>query len=128
MAHEHKGFLPLQCTIDGYAQGGFHFADMSHKGSLLVLPSGVYAWEPTETASITPDNLALLFALPQGDVDLLIVGTGRTLNILPSATRAALAEHGIRHEPMATALAISTYNIVFGEGRRVAAALLAVPL
>ena len=32
----------------------------------------------------------------------------------------------IRFDPMATALAISTYNILLGEGRRVAAALLAV--
>lgn len=30
---------PYQVPIDAYGNGGFRFADMSHKGSLLCLPS-----------------------------------------------------------------------------------------
>ena len=30
--------------IDAYGKGGFRFAGMSHRGSLLCLPSGIWAW------------------------------------------------------------------------------------
>lgn len=125
MQHQ-SGYLPTQCVIDGYAQGGFHFANMSHKGSVLVLPTGVYAWAPQNYDEINVSSLALLLDLPQGAIDLLIVGTGAHLQPLLPETRNALAAHHIRHDPMATHVAISTYNILFEEGRRVAAALLAV--
>ena len=35
-------------AIDSYGRGGFRFAGMSHRGSLLCLPSGIYAWPVTE--------------------------------------------------------------------------------
>jgi uncharacterized protein len=41
--------------------------------------------------------------------------------------RAALRAAGIRVDSMGTGAAISTYNILLGERRRVAAALLATP-
>lgn len=81
MQHQ-SGYLPTQCVIDGYAQGGFHFANMSHKGSVLVLPTGVYAWAPQNYDEINVSSLALLLDLPQGAIDLLIVGTGAHLQPL----------------------------------------------
>ncbi len=36
--------FPGRAPIDAYGNGGFRFAGMSHKGSLLCLPSGVYGW------------------------------------------------------------------------------------
>ena len=38
---------PGRAPIDAYGNGGFRFADMSHRGSILCLPSGIYAWAPT---------------------------------------------------------------------------------
>jgi preprotein translocase subunit SecF len=40
----HEGFVPGRFAIDAYGRGGFRFADMSHRGSILALPSGVHAW------------------------------------------------------------------------------------
>lgn len=36
-----SGFVPGRYGIDAYGNGGFRFADMSHRGSVLMLPSGI---------------------------------------------------------------------------------------
>ena len=120
------GFAPGQHPIDAYGQGGFRFSGMSHRGSILALPTGVHAWDVTEPRAVDAASLAPLFALPKGKVELLLVGTGVDLVPLSPALRARLREAGIGSEPMATGAAARTYNILLGEGRRVAAALLAV--
>ena len=45
------GFLPGQHPIDGLGGFGFRFADMSHRGSLLALPSGLRAFAPSRETS-----------------------------------------------------------------------------
>ena len=121
------GFLPGQHLIDAYGNGGFKFAGMSHRGSILALPDGVHAWEATAPDEIDVTALAALLALPKGRVELLLVGTGENLVPLAPALRKRLRESGIGSDPMSTGAAARTYNILLGEGRRVAAALLAVP-
>ena len=39
-------FYPGRAPIDAYGNGGFRFAGMSHRGSILCLPSGISAWSP----------------------------------------------------------------------------------
>ena len=41
--------FPGRAPIDAYGNGGFRFAGMSHRGSILCLPSGIHAWEPART-------------------------------------------------------------------------------
>ena len=41
--------FPGRAPIEAYGNGGFRFADMSHRGSLLCLPDGIWAW-PVERA------------------------------------------------------------------------------
>jgi uncharacterized protein len=100
---------------------------MSHRGSILALPHGIEAWPPVSAAEITPQSLRALTQLPSGTVELLIIGTGTDLVPASPALRDALREAGIRCDAMATGAAVSTYNILLGERRRVAAALLAAP-
>ncbi len=120
------GFLPGQHPIDAYGNGGFKFAGMSHRGSVLLLPDGVHAWTATAPQEIDSVTLAAIFDVPRGQVELLLVGTGENLVPLPPTLRKRLREAGIGSEPMSTGAAARTYNILLGEGRRVAAALLAV--
>ncbi len=123
----HEGFLPGVHAIEGYGNGGFRFAGMSHRGSILALPSGIHAWSAVVPADIDVDALAPLFAEPTGAVEHLLVGTGQDLVPLSPALRERLRAAGIRGEPMATGAAARTYPILLGERRRVAAALLAGP-
>lgn len=121
-----EGFLPGQHLIEAYGEGGFKFGGMSHRGSLLALPSGVYAWSATSPAGIDQASLARVLEEAAGAVEHLLIGTGADLAPLDPAVGAWLRAHKIVPEPMATGAAARTYNILLGERRRVAAALVAV--
>lgn len=123
---QQDGFVPGRYPIDAYGGGGFRFAEMSHRGSILALPSGVRAWEVTEPAGITPESLSPLLA-EGGAVNLLLLGTGAEIVFVPEALRRFLKEAGIGLDVMQTGAAARTYNILMAENRKVAAALIAVP-
>ena len=121
------GFVPGRHPVDAYGGGGFRFAGMSHRGSLLALPAGVQAWAVTRAGEIDEASLAPLLELPKGEVEMLLLGTGPALVPLPAALRRRLRDAGIVADAMPTGAAARTYNIRLGEKRRVAAALIAVP-
>ena len=118
--------LPRSAPIDAYGKGGFAFADMSHRGSLLCLPDAIWAWEVTRPEQIDKYSLERVFAAANA-IDTLIVGSGTDVWVPPADLRAALRAVHVVLDPMLTGPAIRTYNIMLGERRRVAAALIAVP-
>jgi uncharacterized protein len=117
--------LPGRVPVDGYGKGGFRFGDMSHRGSLLCLPSGLWSWPLTGAADIDEAALAPVFA-EAADIDLFLLGTGRDRWIMPDALHDRFRALKINVEVTRTGSAVSTYNILLGEGRRVAAGLIAV--
>lgn len=116
--------LPYPAPVEAYGKGGFRFAGMSHRGSLLCLPDGIWPWPPRGTDDLTEAAFEPVFAHAD-TVDLLLIGTGRAAWSMPSALRAKFRERAISVEITSTGSAVSTYNILLGEGRRVAAALIA---
>ena len=118
--------LPRSAPIDAYGKGGFAFAEMSHRGSLLCLPDAIWAWPVTTATEIDEHTLSRVFAAA-GSIDTLIVGTGTDVWVPPHRLRDALRAVHIGLDAMQTGPAIRTYNIMIGERRRVAAALIAVP-
>jgi uncharacterized protein len=118
--------LPRSAPIEAYGKGGFHFAGMSHRGSLLCLPDAIWAWPVTRPQEIDDRSLHQVFAAASR-IDTLIVGSGTEVWPAPAALREALRAVGIVLDVMQTGPAIRTYNIMIGERRRVAAALIAVP-
>ena len=118
--------LPRSAPIEAYGNGGFAFAEMSHRGSLLCLPEAIWAWPVTTPQEINEASLQRVFAAAHG-IDTLIIGTGTDVWLPPSGLRDALRGFGVVLDAMQTAPAIRTYNIMIGERRRVAAALIAVP-
>jgi uncharacterized protein len=120
--------LPRPVEIENYGRGGFRFAGLdglSHRGSLLALPSGMWPWTASAPSDLDVEAFARVFAEAEA-IDILLVGTGRDLLALPADLRAALRAAGIQADPMSTGAAIRTWNVLLGERRRVAAALLAV--
>jgi uncharacterized protein len=118
-------YFPGKAAIDGYGAGGFRFAGMSHRGSILATPSGIRAFAPKSAAEIDAASLAPVFAEAK-DIEILLIGTGRDIVPVAPALRARLKDAGIAVDPMPTSAATSTYNVLLGENRKVAAALLAV--
>lgn len=120
-----EAHFPGRAQIDAYGNGGFRFADMSHRGSLLLLPSGIYGWEMDETMPLSVENFRRVLD-DAADIEVLLVGTGSRLRPLPAELKAALKAKGIASDPMSTGAAIRTFNIMLAEQRAVAAALIAV--
>ncbi|HEX8164652.1 MAG TPA: MTH938/NDUFAF3 family protein [Beijerinckiaceae bacterium] len=121
----HEGFVPGRHLIDAYGAGGFRFADMSHRGSILALPSGIRAWGVRSPADFSEEAFAPVLA-EAADIDVLLIGTGRDPALLPDELRARLREAGIGVDAMQTGAAARTYNVLAAENRKVAAALVAV--
>ncbi|MDE2362893.1 MAG: hypothetical protein KGM42_09460 [Hyphomicrobiales bacterium] len=120
------GFLPGRHPIDAYGEGGFKFGGMSHRGSVLALPSGIYAWDATSAGDIGNDLAIRLLAEEAGSIEHVLVGTGMELVPMKAGLVQRLRAAHIALEPMATGAAARTYNVLLGERRRVAAALIAV--
>jgi len=117
--------LPRQVPIDAYGNGGFRFGGMSHRGSILCLPSGIWGWPVAAIGDVTAEALSKAIA-ESAKASLLLLGTGAGLARPPSALFSALKDAGVWLEVMDTGAAARTYNVLLAEGRAVAAALIAV--
>jgi uncharacterized protein len=117
--------LPHAAQIEAYGKGGFRFGGMSHRGSLLCLPDGVWPCPARGAAELSAADFALVFAAVP-PVEHCLIGAGRDPWLLPRDLAMRFAEHGITVEAMSTGAAVRTYNILMGERRRVAALLICV--
>src|ERR1022692_3097560 len=117
--------LPTPVTIDAYGNGGFRFGGMSHRGSLLCLPDGIWAWPVRSVKELTEAALAPVFERAQA-LDLFLIGAGRDPYALPEPLRARFRAMSISVDCLGTGPAAQTYNILLGEKRRVGAGLIAV--
>ena len=107
------------------AMAAFRFGGMSHRGSLLCLPDGIWAWPVKNVSELTEAALAPVFARAQA-LDLFLIGAGRDPYALPEALRARFRALSISVDCLGTGPAAQTYNILLGEKRRVGAGLIAV--
>ena len=112
-------FLPERHVIASFGDGGFRFAHLSHQGPLLVLPSGMHAWDGTAVEKLLAEA---------GDIDFLVWGTGARFKPLNPAVTKMLGAENLWPDAMSTSAAVHSYNLMLGEARRVAAALLPVEL
>ena len=120
-----EAHFPGRAPVDAYGNGGFRFADMSHRGSILLLPSGIYAWPVERPDEVSAETLGRV--LDEADaIEVLLVGTGADLVPLDADLKAALRERGVSSDPMGTGAAVRTFNVLLSEERAVAAALIAV--
>jgi uncharacterized protein len=104
--------------IAGYGPGFFRIGTTLMQGATLVTPWNARPWGGLAD---TESPLALA-----GRIDVLLLGTGATMAPVPAAFRTLLETAGIGVEPMGSPAACRTYNVLLGEGRRIAAALLPV--
>ncbi len=117
--------LPRQAPIDAHGAGGFRYAGMSHRGSLLCLPDGIWAWPIAVPSGLTEQSFALVFARADA-LDFFILGTGDAAWVMPEPMRLRFREAHISVDAMTTGPAVRTYNVMQLEGRRVGAGLIAI--
>lgn len=117
--------LPRQVLIDAHGAGGFRFGGMSHRGSVLCLPQGVWAWAVVSPGNITSETLSRVFASAT-DLDFFIIGSGTAPWRPPDKLHARFREAHVSLDAMSTGPAVRTYNVMLMEGRRVGAGLIAI--
>lgn len=106
-------------VIQSYGPQGFRIGNAVYETPVLVTESATYAWN----GELTEQALEPLFlTTPQPEV--LLIGTGARHRMVPPALRAALKARGLAIDTMDSGAACRTFNILLGEGRRVAAVLL----
>jgi len=117
--------LPRPAPIEAYGNGGFRFGGMSHRGSLLCFPDGIWTWPVTSLAELSTAALQPAFVRADA-LDFFLIGGGRDPFVLPERLRARFHELSLSVDAMATGAAVRTWNILLAENRRVGAALIAV--
>ena len=117
--------LPRQALIDAHGGGGFRFAGLSHHGSLLCLPDGIWAWPVTDPEQASEETLARVFA-QAGELDFFVFGAGAAPWIMPEPLRERFRAAQVSLDTMTTGAAVRTYNVMLMENRRVGAGLIAI--
>lgn len=113
--------------IEAYGEGGFRISGQRVEGSVIVFPDKVVAWPAAAGGEMSAGSLQAVSAAGQaGSVELLLIGTGARMTQVDRGLRQALRADGVVIETMDTGAACRTYNVLMAEGRRVAAALIAV--
>jgi len=113
-------------TVDGYGAGTFKVAGGEVKGSMLIRAGRFEPWPVADVGDLDRHDIEALRALA-GEVDVLLIGTGAATAHLAPPLRRELREAGLGVEVMTTPAACRTYNVLIAEGRRVAAAVVAMP-
>lgn len=108
--------------IQSYRAGGFSISGSEFDGSVLVLPDRVETWPVAVIDDLTVENLKDIAGVADG-IEVLLVGCGPKMLLLPAQLRASFAELPFSVDVMETGAACRTYNVLIGEARRVAAAL-----
>ncbi len=107
-----------QVPVTGFGPGFFRVGEDVHRGAMLLSAAGRTDW-----GGLADRDALLALA---GQVDVLLVGTGAEMAFLPADLQDALDAAGIGVEPMATRVALRSYNMLLGDGRRIALAALPV--
>jgi uncharacterized protein len=124
-AADGAGFFPRQVGIDAYGNGGFRFAEMSHRGSLLCLPSGMKGWSVASSHEVTIETLQPVLEIAS-EIDVLLIGLGMDIAAIDPSIREALRAERVILEAVSTGSAVRTYNVLLAEERAVAGAFIAV--
>ncbi len=113
-------------AIEAWGEGGFRIGGERIEGSALLVGDAAKAWTPRTLMEVTPESLAPVLALGREQVEFLVLGCGPAPRPAPRLVREALASAGLGLEVMSTVEACRLYNALIPEGRRLAAALLAI--
>jgi uncharacterized protein len=104
------------------SEGQVRLRDRTVQGPVIVTRESIIeGWLPPAPESLTLADFEGLLALSP---DVVLLGTGESQRLPPPALYAEFAAHGIGLEVMDNRAACRTYNVLLGEYRDVAIALM----
>lgn len=107
--------------IRAYSDGEIRIGENVVRASCIVTANQIQEWSPRSIDAIAPADLEPLFAIAP---EIIVLGTGDTQQFPDASILGAILSRGIGCEVMTTGAACRTYNVLVGEDRKVAAALL----
>ncbi|MFD2262609.1 Mth938-like domain-containing protein [Lacibacterium aquatile] len=113
-------------VIERYGEGRFKVTGQVWEGSILVRPTRTLSLAAKDFAGLDIDGLKPIFEADPEPLEILLIGCGPRMAMIPPTLRAAVKAMGPAIDAMDTGAASRTYNVLMSEGRRVAAALIAV--
>lgn len=113
-------------AIEAYGAGGFRIEGVRSEGSVLILGDVARPWPVAALEALSPADLQEAFDFDRAVVEFVLLGTGAAIAPPPKAVREACRDSGLGLEVMTTPEAVRLYNVLASDGRRLAAALIAV--
>lgn len=111
--------------VEAYGDGGFRLKGNRVEGSILLVGSSYFQVNAKTVGDLTETDFDEIFSADEKP-EILFVGTGVKMQLLPTAVRKFLHAKGMMPELMDTGAAARTLNVLRMEDRRVAALLLQV--
>lgn len=109
-------------TVTAYDDDAVEINAVRFSYSLVVLPeTPPVAWPANSFDALTAEHFAQIHA---AEPDVVILGTGKRQRFVHPRLTSVLTDHRIGIECMDNQAACRTYNILMGEGRKVALALI----
>ncbi|WP_366656407.1 Mth938-like domain-containing protein [Fodinicurvata sp. EGI_FJ10296] len=113
-------------VINGYGPNQFRISGEVYHGSMLVFPTGVASWSVGAVEDLTAQNIVDAVSQSPEHLEILLLGSGGKMTLVPRTVRDAVIDRGISVDVMETGAACRTYNVLLAEGRSVGAALIAI--
>ena len=111
-------------AIRNVSERGFRIGNDVFEGTLALTGEAIIEdWADKPLEALEEDDFA---ALLESDPEVLILGTGDAQQFAPRELSFAFARRGLGLEVMESRAAARTFNVLVGEGRRVAALLYAI--
>ncbi len=108
-------------TVQSVGAEGIRINDQICSGTIALTPQEIVnGWTDRPVAELLDEDFAVLLA---NEPELILLGTGEKGAFPPRDLMFAFARRGVGLEVMDTAAAARTFNVLAGEGRRIAAVL-----
>ena len=109
--------------VEGYGDGGFRLNGRRFEGTVCLLPSGISSPEVQAVGDLDGSNWPQEILDQAAELDVLLVGTGATMVLIPKVAKQALSAAGLHCEPMNTGAGCRTFNVLVLDGRKIGALL-----
>ena len=126
MAGDPSQPTPVYKVVEGYGPARFRISGEVYETSVIVFPERTIEWQIPSFEELSPSDFAPIREASEV-IEILLLGCGTRMELVPRSLRDPLRAAGIVIEPMDSGAAARTYNVLLSEDRRVAAALIALP-
>ncbi len=113
--------LPTTTVIHSVSEGGIRIGDTNHQCTIAITADEIFdTWCDKSVTALQCEDFDALLAT---DPEIVILGTGQSSVFAPRELVFAFARRNVGLEVMDTKAAARTFNVLAGEGRKVAAVL-----